>query len=209
MKFASLVTARLSAFAFIALTTCFNAQADELYDVAKFELTGIQLGMTAEEAVEKSAKYHSINPEDFETELFHDDFDGPIAKDAVAALFYESDSLFIEINLEPVIENDYKNYTVVSEIVISPRGGSRSEREARLAEWREELTKDYGSPSFIVKNDDGSLRYLSGWCDQLNRKGDRCAISEAQLQFTASQVRFYEPEYVEKSLEAYVKWRRR
>ena len=152
-------------------------------NVLKFEVSGIRLGMSAQESIDKLVEYYSLNPEGFEIIRQADPMPLTGAKNVIERIRFNADGLRISITLDPDLERKDIDYMVVSEVEIS-------DNRKDILERVNEANAALGAETYILKNsptpkDPKTWRYY--WCEKKYPDNSRCDSDYARLDIFANR----------------------
>ena len=146
--------------------------------VVKFEVSGVRLGMSVQQSVDKLAEHYSISADEFTLHRHPDPMPVTGATNVVDRINYKVDGLSISLELDPDLEREEDGYMVVSEIQILDK---RIDTEETLSEANTAL----GAETHIRKShshpeDKDRWAYL--WCERTYPDRSRCDFNHAELE---------------------------
>lgn len=146
-------------------------------EVENFKVSGVQLGMPAQEAVDAIVAHYSIDPAELDVQRFPDAIPTTDYVEAIDYIEYYGDDLVILMTFSPDLERKEDGYMLLSELQID--GGPMSFQEKlRIA------LSEYGPQSVIDKGrrpeDENGWDYH--WCEKILANGLGCDDDYAGLE---------------------------
>ena len=183
----------------VLLTTFFmhSAQADkQQYDATAFDIAGVKLGMTKDEAVQALTTFLQIDESAlrFPSYLLKDQvLNRKIAKNFT----YEADGVRVQVSMVPAIPIDEENPLRVNLITYETK-----RTDENMHNLRDKAFEKYGLPTNGVRENDHVGNKYS-WCSfDTSVQNNSCfnAIG-AKLELTAPRMQLTDPTYLKKLQE--------
>ena len=164
-----------------------HVNAAELYDISEFELAGVKVGDTLEEAREVLAGYYAISPDDMESRFTDELYDMTGSKNVEYQIYYWGDNRGFDVWFRPTKDYKDKGYMKVSSVNTDPRGVDRNEASEIQKQELEEIIAKYGPPTLEEVERETLWEYY--WCSEMDETGTECDLNSPHFSIRNDRTR--------------------
>jgi len=195
-----IMVVRFSIAVLFSSLMCSHATADS-YDLYKFEIAGVRLGMLPDEARQAVANFYSINIDEIITEYYEGNEPFPGVEKLIgqpAIMEYQPDNgLPIRIEFAPSTAHKDDGYVIVYGVDLGKAFTSSDERNAHQKLALNKAKQEYGTPTTQLLS--GEAHWSYKWCSEDTEKSS-CEFNSTNYEVNQSQTIMEDPKIAQKWL---------